>query len=238
MRLTTITKHLLLLNVLFWFADIVLRRYGIVLYELLGLHYLTAGNFHFFQPLTYMFMHANFTHLFCNMFAVLMFGPALEEQWGSKKFLLYYLVSGIGAAITQEAVWALQLQHVVSAFGENYAAALAPQMVTIGASGAVFGILLAFGWLFPDVRMFLLFLPIPIRARTFVILYAAIELFAGIASVSGDNVAHFAHLGGMIFGLILLLIWNRHDLHNPFRRHSDDSEDESNDRHWHYQPRV
>jgi membrane associated rhomboid family serine protease len=105
-----------------------------------------------------MFMHANFSHLFFNMFAVLMFGPALEDRWGGKRFLIYYLITGLGAAIVQESVWALQLQPLLNTVTSTMSAALANRVVTIGASGAVFGILLAFGWLFPDVRMFILFI--------------------------------------------------------------------------------
>lgn len=209
-NLPTITKNLLLINIVFFFADIALKRYGVDLTNVLGLHYITADGFRFWQPLTYMFMHAGWKHLFFNMFAVLMFAPALESRWGEKRFLIYYLVTGLGAAVVQESVWALQLHDWMSsgnAMIATRAMAWANQTITIGASGAVFGILLAFGWLFPDVRMFLLFLPIPIRARTLVIVYALIELFAGLAPISGDNVAHFAHLGGMIFGLLLIWWW-------------------------------
>lgn len=206
-NLPPITKNLLIINVLFYFATIVFRRYDIDLNHILGLHYITAPDFHIWQPLTYMFMHAGFSHLFFNMFAVLMFAPALEERWGGKRFLIYYIVTGLGAAAVQETVWALQLQSVLDSLHPEMALRLSNSLVTIGASGAVFGILMAFGWLFPAVRMFILFIPIPIRARTLVIIYALIELFAGLAPVSGDNVAHFAHLGGMIFGLLLILWW-------------------------------
>lgn len=203
--LPSVTKNLLIINVLCFFADYVLEsRFGISLTNLFGLHYFLSPVFFIWQPLTYMFMHANFSHLFFNMFAVFMFAPPLEQRWGSKRFLTYYLFSGVGAACVQTFVWWLM-------FGE--AAAL---HVTIGASGAVFGILFAFGWLFPDVRMFVFPIPIPIRARVFVIIYALIELFAGLANVSGDNVAHFAHLGGMLFGWILLLWWRRNDDNNIF----------------------
>jgi membrane associated rhomboid family serine protease len=165
-----------------------------------------------------MFMHAGWKHLFFNMFAVLMFAPALESRWGEKRFLIYYLITGLGAAVVQEVVWALQLHNWLnggSAMVAMRAMAWANNAITIGASGAVFGILLAFGWLFPDVRMFLLFVPIPIRARTLVIIYALVELFAGLAPISGDNVAHFAHLGGMVFGLLLILWW-RHRGYDGF----------------------
>lgn len=189
-RLPSITKHLLLINMLMWLLSSALANRGIQLSSILGLCDYRTGMFHIWQPVTYMFMHANFSHLFCNMLAVLMFGATLEHEWGSKRYLTYYLICGIGAAAIQQLVWLLS-----------------DGGITIGASGAVFGILLAFGWLFPEVKMFLLFLPIPIRARTFVILYAGFELMAGIAGTAGDNVAHFAHLGGMLFGAIVILWW-------------------------------
>lgn len=206
-NLPTVTKNLLLINLICFLADAVFERSGISFSHIFGLHYITASGFHFWQPLTYMFMHANFSHIFFNMFAVMMFAPALEERWGSQRFLIYYLVTGLGAAVVQEAVWAMQLQPVLNSLDMGMASALANRVVTIGASGAVFGILLAFGWLFPDVRMFIMFIPIPIRARTLVIIYALIELFSGVAPTAGDNVAHFAHLGGMIFGWLLILWW-------------------------------
>ena len=198
-NLPPITKNILLINVICYLADLVFQRYGISFSHIFGLHYPTAIEFHVWQPLTYMFMHANLSHLFFNMFAVLMFAPALEERWGGKRFLIYYLVTGL--------VWALQLQPLLSALDPAMASVIANKVVTIGASGAVFGVLLAFGWLFPEVRMFILFIPVPIRARTLVIIYALIELFAGLAPSAGDNVAHFAHLGGMIFGWLLILWW-------------------------------
>lgn len=189
-NLPTVTKNLLLLNLLMWLVDAALKSRGIDLGAVLGFCDYRSGMFHFWQPLTYMFMHASFSHLFCNMFAVWMFGATLEREWGARRFLTYYLICGVGAALVQQLVWLLT--------GPG---------ITIGASGAVFGILLAFGWLFPEVRMFLLFLPIPIRARTFVILYAVFELMAGISGRAGDNVAHFAHLGGMLFGVLVILFW-------------------------------
>lgn len=201
-NLPPVTKILLLTNFVVWMLDMMLRRSGIYLDGLLGLcnwSYSALAwqprSFHLWQPLTYMFMHANYSHILCNMFAVWMFGPALEERWGQQRFLVYYMVCGLGAALVQELVWMTFMPGVPS--------------VTIGASGAVFGILLAFGWLFPDVPLYLMFIPVPIRARIFVIVYAVIELFAGLANFSGDNVAHFAHLGGMLFGLLLILWWQK-----------------------------
>lgn len=210
-NLPTITKNLLLANIIVYFLDALLVKYGVDLTTFAGLHYLQATGFRLWQPFTYMFMHANFTHLFCNMFAVLMFGPVLEREWGEKRFLIFYLVCGLGAAVFQEAVWAILIHQHVGGFDPEIIASWSNRFVTIGASGAVFGILFAFGWLFPNIPMFILFIPIPIRARTLVIIYAAIELFAGFAQVSGftasDNVAHFAHLGGLVFGWLLILWW-------------------------------
>lgn len=150
-----------------------------------------GASFHIWQPFTYMFMHAGFWHLFCNMFTILFFGPTIEREWGEKKFLIYYIVCGVGAAIIQQLTWMLH-----------------PGLAcTVGASGAVFGILFAFAWLFPEQKMFLLFIPIPLSSRVFVAIFALIELFSGVAPLAGDNVAHFAHLGGMLFGYLLIKYW-------------------------------
>lgn len=205
-NLPQVTKNLLIINLIFFFAKYALARYDIDLTAILGLHYVWGSGFAAWQPLTYMFMHADFGHLFFNMFAVLMFGPALEDRWGSRQFLIYYLITGMGAAFMQELTWMIALNKL-SQLDLITAASYANMVVTIGASGAVFGILLAFAWFFPEVRMFILFIPIPIRARTLVIIYALIELFSGVAPIPGDKVAHFAHLGGMIFGWIIILLW-------------------------------
>ena len=205
-NLPQVTKNLLIINLIFFLAKYALMRFDIDLTHLLGLHYIAAADFFPWQPLTYMFMHADFGHMFFNMFAVLMFGPALEEQWGARRFLIYYLLTGLGAAIVQQATWVLAI-HNIGQVSASHALFYANQVVTIGASGAVFGILLAFAWFFPEVRMFIMFIPIPIRARTLVIIYALIELFSGVAPIPGDKVAHFAHLGGMLFGWIIILLW-------------------------------
>lgn len=187
------TKYLLLVNVVVLLIDYVFRSMHIQLSMIFGMFNFGSPYLHFWQPFTYMFMHADFWHLFCNMFAVFMFAPALEHRWGTKRFLIYYLVCGVGAGLVQQLVW-----YLMGTTG-----------LTVGASGAVFGVLFAFGWLFPEVELFLMFIPIPIRARIFVILYALLELWQGVAHTAGDNVAHFAHLGGMLFGWLLILYWNR-----------------------------
>lgn len=208
-NLPTITRYLLIANfVIFFLAGILERTFGIDLNTIGGLHYYSAHSFHWWQPLTYMFLHADMSHILFNMLAVWMFGATLENAWGSRRYLIYYLVCGIGAAIIQEGVWSMMPFHPLQLEFLN----------TIGASGAVFGILFAFGWLFPDTPMFILFIPIPIRARTIVIIYAIMELFAGMGNMMGthiDNVAHFAHLGGMLFGWLLLLYWRHNNWREP-----------------------
>lgn len=218
-NLPTVTRYILLANVIIFLLTAILQRYGIDLNTLCGLHYVSASSFHWWQPLTYMFLHANFSHIFFNMFAVLMFAPMIENEWGARRFAIYYLICGLGAALIQELVWGAMLAQMAGTYSATSLAYYATMLNTIGASGAVFGILFAFGWLYPDVPMFILFIPIPIRARIFVIIYALIELFAGLGSVAGfsaDNVAHFAHLGGMLFGWLLILYWRWINWREPF----------------------
>lgn len=203
-----VVKNLLILNVLFFLADISLQTRGIDLTQWLGLHYITAQDFYPWQFITYMFMHGNFSHLFFNMFALWMFGYALENYWGSKRFLVYYLITGVGAALIQTGVLALEIRGMTQGLPPFAAQHYINQIVTVGASGAIYGILLAFGMCFPNVPIFLYFF-FPIKAKWFVIIYGVIELFAGIGGTA-DGVAHFAHLGGMIFGLLLILYWRKH----------------------------
>lgn len=233
-NLPTVTRYILVANLIVFLLTAVLQRYGLDLNAWGGLHYITASSFHWWQPFTYMFLHANLSHLFFNMFAVWMFGPVIEQKWGERRYALYYLVCGLGAAIVQEGVWAAMLANMSNHYAVEAVANYAYYMNTIGASGAVFGILFAFGWLFPDVPMYILFVPIPIRARIFVMIYAAIELFAGLGSVAGltaDHVAHFAHLGGMFFGWLLILYWK----HKKSPKHLDSTQGFE---HYHYQKRV
>lgn len=213
--LPTVVKNLLILNVLFFLAtiacDVVLR---IDLADYLGLHYIGASDFQPFQLVTYMFMHGNFAHLFFNMFALWMFGNTLENIWGPNRFLLFYFICGIGAGLIQELVQ--YIQYVTTLQGYENVRITANQIIpmseylnmltTVGASGAVYGILLAFGMMFPNSTLYIYF-AIPIKAKWFVLIYGIIELFSGFTSV--DNVAHFAHLGGMLFGLILILYWKK-----------------------------
>ncbi len=233
-----VTKNLLIINILMFLAQQVLPRIGIDITNNLSLYYFGSEQFMPFQLITHMFLHGNITHLFFNMFALWMFGKAVESTWGSKRFFIYYFVTGLGAALMYTLVNYIQLTSIVNEIpydllntikiegndilsrGMNYTDPIAGKVNVIlnvpvlGASGAVFGILLAFGMLFPNTRLMLLFPPIPIKAKYFVIGYGLIELFGGVMQQPGDNVAHFAHLGGMIFGFIFIKIWDK----NKFNR--------------------
>ncbi|MDL2310094.1 rhomboid family intramembrane serine protease [Parabacteroides sp. OttesenSCG-928-B22] len=220
-----VTKNLIIINLLLWLASIALPRVGIDLVQILGLHFPGAKDFGIWQIFTYMFMHdtSSFSHVLFNMFAVYMFGRVLENVWGPKRFILFYLVTGIGAGLVQELVWFINLRDVVFSGQEiinlNGVRLIAKAdflnlFVTIGASGSVFGILLAFGMLFPNIPLYIMFVPIPVKAKWFVLGYGVIELFLGIANFGGDNVAHFAHLGGMIFGFFMIRYWKKKDQQN------------------------
>ena len=229
--LPEVIKNLLIINGLFFLGSIVLEStFGIDVNRLLGLY--VPGSVHFrpYQIVTHMFMHGNLGHVFFNMFALWMFGNMLENIWGGKRFLIYYFATGLGAAAihlgwnyfelmqTLQGVSPEQIQNIIAngtnvlMTGQNYAD---PQLAklnliynipTVGASGAVFGILLAYGMLFPDTRIYLYF-AFPIKAKYFVIGYGLLELYNGIANDPSSNVAHFAHLGGMLFGFILIKYW-------------------------------
>lgn len=215
-NIPTVTKNLLIINVLCFFGAIVGQRYGVDVEGLMSLHFFLASDFNLGQLFTYMFMHANFQHIFFNMFALWMFGRVLEQVWGPKRFLLFYMLCGIGAGLIQELVQYIEYATVLSnyttvqtGYGLIPMSEYLNMMRTVGASGAIYGILLAFGMLFPNSQMFVFPLPFPIKAKYFVIGYAVLELVLGISG--GDGVAHFAHLGGMLFGLILIIYWRKKD---------------------------
>ena len=217
--LPTVVKNLLIINVLMFLATFTFERFDIDLTNILGLHFFKASDFRIYQIITYMFMHANFGHLFFNMFALWMFGNTLENLWGSKRFLLFYMVCGIGAGLCQEVVQYIEYANTLSDYATvNLGGQIVPMssylnmMNTVGASGAIYGLLLAFGMMFPDSRIYLYFL-FPIKAKWFVIGYAVLELIMGLGGA--DTVAHFAHLGGMLFGLILILYWKKHGVNGP-----------------------
>ncbi len=258
MRMTPVVRDLLIINTAMLVLAWILMPFGIDLINIMGLHYPTSPYFRLYQVVTHMFMHANFIHLLFNMYALWLFGTVLERLWGPKRFLVYYLITGFGAAFLHTAVSWYEIHRFVAAaqaflaypdldhfmrFYAKYPQYFNPHAISallsqwelapnstqfaqqvipvirqaietkvnipiVGASGAIFGLLLAFGMLFPDVPLFIIFIPIPIKAKYFVIGYGLLELINGISNIPGDNIAHFAHLGGMIFGYILIKYWD------------------------------
>lgn len=230
-----VTKNLIIINFIIWIIMLIVKGDALLRYG--ALHYITAPDFNPIQLVTYMFMHStsNFAHIFFNMFTLFMFGITLERVLGSQKFLFYYLSCGIGAALVQEAVWAITwegdaVKALANLYGVDYPemrevinrvlsgesignvreniSAFQNYMLTIGASGAVYGVLLAFGMIFPNRELYMMFIPVPIKAKYMVIGYGLIELLIGLSS-PGSTVAHFAHLGGMIFGFIMIWYWKK-----------------------------
>ena len=225
----TVTKNLIIINALCFFAAIVAGKHGIDLNDVLGLHYFESEKFKLYQLFTYMFMHSGFEHIFFNMFAVWMFGRVLETVWGPQRFLFFYILCGMGAGIIQEIVQyfqfipyyadmtqlsALAPNEMVNIDGNMYTAAqwLSRYMrvinvATVGASGAVYAVLMAFGMLFPNQPMYIIPFPMPIKAKWMITGYILIELYLGLTG--NDGIAHFAHLGGMIFGFFLIVYWKK-----------------------------
>ena len=220
----TITKNLLIINFLAFVATMVLGLRGIDLANIGGLHFFMASDFHLYQLLTYLFLHADFMHILSNMFGLWMFGCVIENVWGPRKFLFYYITCGIGAGLLQELAQLVSFyfmihgQDLTIGLGGLFAVGhqLAGQLngwTTIGASGAVYAVILAFGMTFPNERMFIIPFPFPIKAKWFVLGYVAFEFFSAINS-PGDQVAHMAHLGGMLFGFLMIRYWNRQQSFN------------------------
>jgi membrane associated rhomboid family serine protease len=226
----SVTRNLLIINVLAYFAVAMLGNV-VELNDYLALHYVASSLFFPHQIITYMFMHGSISHLFFNMFAVFMFGRVLESVWGPGKFLVYYIFTGIGAAALQMAVIYFRIKSLETGLSPDVVSQIQDGAISImanvndheairnlfglvnapmlGASGAVFGILVAFGMLFPNARLVLLFPPVPVKAKWFVLGYGVIELFLGVVDRADDNVAHFAHLGGLVTGLVILLYWRK-----------------------------
>lgn len=220
------TKNLLIINIILFLATVVYGGSELAgetqyrLNDLLGLHFFLAPDFRIYQLFTYMFMHGSFQHLFFNMFALWMFGGIVEETFGRNKFIFFYFVCGIGAGLFQEAAqfgeFYFAVKNQLPDFSFSDIAKVAHNSgnvlnlwTTVGASGAVYGILLAFGMLYPEQRIFIFPIPVPIKAKWFVMIYAGIELFYAMSGTN-SNVAHLAHLGGMVFGFILIKYWQKH----------------------------
>lgn len=224
-RISDVVKHLLIINILMYFGTLALLGdpnigSGALMNEpegyrvtdwaryMFAMFYPTSEYFQPYQIITHMFMHGDVMHLFFNMFALFMFGPPLEITWGPKRFLFFYLATGLGAMLLYLFVKYLELTY----FGDSISAN-AINIPMLGASGAVFGILAGYGLMFPNSVIQLIFPPIPLKAKYFVAIYAGVELFSGLSSfarVTNGGVAHFAHVGGALFGLLIILYWRKY----------------------------
>ncbi|RAJ30452.1 rhomboid-like protein [Pedobacter cryoconitis] len=226
-----VVKNLLIINVLFFAAKYVFESKGIDLGYYLGAFYFDSPLFKIWQPITYMFMHGNFTHILFNMFALFSFGSVLETRWGTKRFINFYLITGLGALALQWGVQAFEVYQmtgspvnpgavtidIVKGMASLNLRGLSPDQgqtllsiysgPMVGASGAIFGLLVAFGMLYPNAELYIMFIPVPVKAKYIIPVYILIELSLGVASVQGDSVAHYAHLGGALLGFILVKLW-------------------------------
>ena len=223
-------KQLIIINVIFYFGS---QFLGNLSYDLLALHYYENDKFLITQFLTHMFMHGSPSHILFNMFGLWMFGSPLEQMWGRQKFLFFYISSGLGAAFLQMAIYYLQVKNLYDVVELNNLSLSDPQQllnymsqidynnaissfnsVMVGASGAIYGTLVAFAFSFPNSKLMLLFLPFPIKAKYFVPLLILIDLFFGVSSYSVGPIAHFAHVGGALIGLIMVLYWKKNQFND------------------------
>jgi len=228
----TVVKNLLIINIIFYIATMMFG--GPMMTQVLGVHYFDSPDFKIWQVITYMFMHdySSLFHILFNMFALYTFGSSLEYIMGPKRFLNFYLITGLGALGLQLLVQSIEVYNITGSainngsfiidsfkrtisfnpqvMNEEQASTLLGIYTTpmVGASGAIFGLLIAFGMLFPNAELFIMFIPVPVKAKYIIPVYVVLELFLGIKQFSGDSVAHFAHLGGALFGFILIKIWN------------------------------
>jgi len=232
-NMPAVTKNLLIINILIFIITLIFNAQNVYLIGELGLFYFGSPLFEPYQIISHMFMHGGFAHIFFNMFALWMFGSVLEKMWGPKRFLFYYFFTGLGAAFLHLAVNHFQIinlqaqmtqEQIDLVFEKGYQALnenknfvdplmsklnLSLFIPTVGASGAIYGLLLAFGILFPNTELMIIFFPVPIKAKYMVIILIAVGIFLGIQQYSWDNIAHFAHLGGMLFGFILIKYWQK-----------------------------
>ena len=239
-RITEIVKHLLIINIIFFFASSVL---GEIMYDLFAMHYPNNPNFFIWQPITHMFMHGDLTHIMFNMFGLWMFGTPLEQMWGKQKFIFFYISAGLGAVLLQTIIYHIDVVSVnqilseyglskgeidlfyetgrlntslIQSVGEDrlFSGIQSFKAIMVGASGALYGILVAFAMLFPNVQLMLLFPPIPVRAKYLVPILILFDLFFGFTSYSVGPIAHFAHVGGAITGFIMMWYWKKNNFNN------------------------
>jgi rhomboid-like protein len=224
-NLTPVVKNLLIINII-CFIPVLMFDKGPngpnPIADNFGLFYFNSPNFKVWEIITYMFIHGGFAHIFFNMFALFSFGPIVEYQMGSKKFFNFYFICGIGAIAFQMLIQAYEVHAITGAFtiahptlDQSYLAfgQKAQELYNIyhtsivGASGAIFGLLIAFGMLFPDMELMIMFIPVPIKAKYIIPVYVVLELYLGFQQFAGDSVAHFAHIGGAILGYVMVKIW-------------------------------
>jgi len=239
-RITEIVKHLLIINIIFFFASSVL---GEIMYDLFAMHYPNNPNFFIWQPITHMFMHGDLTHIMFNMFGLWMFGTPLEQMWGKQKFIFFYISAGLGAVLLQTIIYHIDVVSVnqilseyglskgeidlfyetgrlntslIQSIGEDrlFSGIQSFKALMVGASGALYGILVAFAMLFPNTQLMLLFPPIPVRAKYLVPILILFDLFFGFTSYSVGPIAHFAHIGGAITGFIMMWYWKKNNFNN------------------------
>lgn len=214
-----VVKNLLIINVIFFIATWIFEQQGLQLIGYLGVFYFDSPFFSAWQPITYMFMHGGMAHIFFNMFALYSFGSILEARWGGKRFINFYLITGLGALALQWAVQAFEVYQITGSV-VNDLSTLSVNNISnvetlrdiysgpmVGASGAIFGLLVAFGMLYPNLEMYIMFIPVPVKAKYIIPVYIVIELFLGFGRFAGDSIAHFAHLGGALIGFILVKLW-------------------------------
>jgi len=219
-NLTPVVKNLLIINLICFLPFVVLsdNNYQGLVVNNLGLFYFNSPHFRVWQILTYMFIHGGWAHILFNMFALFSFGPILEYAIGPKRFFNLYFICGIGAALIQMLVQAFEVHSIIGSFtlyndiqGLDQMAVAKLQGIygapVVGASGAIFGLLVAFGMLYPNLELMILFIPVPVKAKYIIPVYILIEIFEGFGQFAGDNVAHFAHLGGALLGFILIKFW-------------------------------
>ena len=239
-RITEIVKHLLIINIIFFFASSVL---GEIMYDLFAMHYPNNPNFFIWQPITHMFMHGDLTHIMFNMFGLWMFGTPIEQMWGKKKFIFFYISAGLGAVLLQTIIYHIDIVSVnqilsdyglsrgeidlfyetgrlntslIQTIGEDklFSGIQSFKALMVGASGALYGILVAFAMLFPNVQLMLLFPPIPVKAKYLVPILILFDLFFGFTSYSVGPIAHFAHVGGAITGFVMMWYWKKNNYNN------------------------
>lgn len=204
-QIPTVTKNLVAINILMFIATLINENFMVANF---AMFYPASPFFKPWQILTHMFMHGGFWHIFFNMYSLLMFGSILERSLGPKKFLIFYFVTGLGAVALHTGVeWMQARVFIANGAVDAYQRLLVTP--TLGASGAIYGVLIGFAMLYPQARLTLIFPPIPMTAKWLVIIFAAIELFSGINGIQ-ESVAHFAHLGGMLFGWLLIRWWRKH----------------------------